>query len=158
MPRAPDDWDAADAPPPPVFTKARDGTWGVVTLPPAQLAAARQALEARDVQLSEDLGFIERAEDKRGQAPPQYGKRIGDHTSDAVETRKNATATDTLRLQLAETRRALVKLDEGSYGRCDTCGGPVGAERLEALPWAAECIACRGGHSGHGQAIRHRWP
>ena len=47
-------------------------------------------------------------------------------------------------LQQAEVRRALAKLDEGSYGRCDGCGGAVGDERLEALPWAAECVSCRG--------------
>jgi DnaK suppressor protein len=40
-------------------------------------------------------------------------------------------------------RRALAKLDEGSYGRCDRCGGPIGQERLEALPWAAQCVGCR---------------
>ena len=56
---------------------------------------------------------------------------------------RNVAAADTLRLQQAEVRRAPAKLDEGSYGRCDGCGGPIGRERLEALPWAAECLRCR---------------
>ena len=154
-----DEWDEADArgDPKPVFAKTADGGWVVVSLSPDRLAAARAALEERAAQLRADLGTIEAAE-KRDEAAPQYGKRIGDHTNEAVETRRNAAAGDTLRLQLAETTRALAKLDEGSYGRCDNCGGPIGAERLEALPWAAECIECRSGHSGHGRQIRHRWP
>lgn len=157
-----DEWDEADArgesAKQPLFAKEKDGTWHLVQLSAEQLANARATLSKRAWQLESDLGTIENAEDRRGLAPPQYGKRIGDHTSDAVETRKNAAATDTLRLQLVETRRALAKLDEATYGRCDSCGGLVGAERLEAIPWAAECIACRNSHSGHGQAIRHRWP
>jgi len=94
--------------------------------------------------LADDLAAIERQERPAdGGARPQYGKRIGDHTSDALETRRNVAAADTLRLQQAEVRRALAKLDEGSYGRCDRCGDPIGQERLEALPWAAECLGCR---------------
>ena len=161
MGRRIDDWDEADASgetaPKPVFAKQSDGRWAVVELSSAQLAAARAALEERRGQLQADLGVIEAAE-QRDEAPPQYGKRIGDHTNEAVETRRNAAAADTLRQQLAEAEHALAKLDEGSYGRCDTCGNPIGAERLEALPWAAECLDCRAGRSDHGRQIRHRWP
>jgi len=156
-----DEWDEADArgEARPTFARGSDGAWRVVGLGPAQLDRAREKLTARLRRLEADLGAIAEAErPKDGGATPQYGKRIGDHTSEALETRRNAAAADTLRLQLAEVRRALAKLDEGSYGRCDGCGGPVGAERLEALPWAAECVACRSGHSGHGRMIRHRWP
>jgi DnaK suppressor protein len=156
-----DEWDEADArgevAPKPVFAKTKDGGWAVVSLSPEQLVGARKALAERRAQLESDLGSIEVAE-QRDEPRPQYGKRIGDHTNEAVETRRNAAAADTLRLQLAETQRALAKLDEGSYGRCDSCGGPIGAERLAALPWAAECIDCRSGRSGHGRQIRHRWP
>ncbi len=28
-------------------------------------------------------------------------------------------------------------------GRCNDCGGPIGAERLEALPSATRCVACQ---------------
>jgi DnaK suppressor protein len=41
---------------------------------------------------------------------------------------------------LADVRRALEKLDDGSYGRCDVCGEPIGEERLEVLPWAVLCV------------------
>ena len=37
---------------------------------------------------------------------------------------------------LVEIDAALARIDEGSYGRCVVCGRPIGAERLEAVPYA----------------------
>ena len=41
---------------------------------------------------------------------------------------------------LGEIEAALERIDEGRYGSCEDCGGPVGEERLQALPWARLCI------------------
>jgi RNA polymerase-binding protein DksA len=38
---------------------------------------------------------------------------------------------------------ALGRIDDGSFGICRTCGQPIGAERLEALPWTTQCIDCK---------------
>ncbi len=38
---------------------------------------------------------------------------------------------------------ALARAEAGSYGRCERCGGEIGAERLAALPDTTICIACR---------------
>ena len=35
---------------------------------------------------------------------------------------------------------ALERIEEGTYGLCRACGGPIGAERLEAVPYATLCI------------------
>jgi DnaK suppressor protein len=48
------------------------------------------------------------------------------------------TLTDTLQ----EVEDALGKLDDGSYGRCESCGGDIAAARLEAKPAARLCISC----------------
>ena len=45
---------------------------------------------------------------------------------------------------LAEVDAAIARLDAGTYGVCERCGSPIGAERLEALPAARLCIACAG--------------
>jgi RNA polymerase-binding protein DksA len=42
--------------------------------------------------------------------------------------------------QLTAIEEALQRIEDGTYGTCQRCGGPVGAERLEALPWATLCI------------------
>jgi RNA polymerase-binding protein DksA len=38
---------------------------------------------------------------------------------------------------------ALRRIDEGTYGICETCGQPISEERLEAIPYATQCIDCR---------------
>lgn len=38
--------------------------------------------------------------------------------------------------------RALVRLEDGSYGTCANCGLPISADRLSALPFAELCIKC----------------
>lgn len=73
----------------------------------------------------------------------QFGKRAGDHTSDAVlQMTRTVTAGQLSQLTL-EIDRALEKLEDGTYGLCDGCGTAIGPERLEALPWAVLCVACK---------------
>lgn len=43
---------------------------------------------------------------------------------------------------LSEVEEALVKLDNGGYGNCDSCGNEIGEARLEAMPTARLCISC----------------
>jgi RNA polymerase-binding protein DksA len=44
--------------------------------------------------------------------------------------------------ELAQINRALAQLDQGSYGHCSSCGQPIGARRMLALPYSDLCIAC----------------
>ncbi|HJS13052.1 TraR/DksA family transcriptional regulator [Sphingopyxis sp.] len=50
--------------------------------------------------------------------------------------------------EMKAIRHAIARLDGGHYGICTSCGTPIDAARLEALPAATHCIACereRGG-------------
>jgi DnaK suppressor protein len=40
-----------------------------------------------------------------------------------------------------KVRHALTRIDDGSFGRCEACGAPIEAERLDALPYATLCLA-----------------
>lgn len=44
--------------------------------------------------------------------------------------------------EMKAIRAALARLDAGLYGLCTSCGVPIDAARLAALPAAAHCIAC----------------
>lgn len=44
---------------------------------------------------------------------------------------------------LAAIDAALERIDQGTYGICSTCGNPIPAERLQALPYASQCIDCK---------------
>jgi RNA polymerase-binding transcription factor DksA len=52
--------------------------------------------------------------------------------------------------RLAELDRALVEIDDGLYGACRTCGGPIGWPRLQARPGTSRCVTCA--ESGAGPA------
>jgi RNA polymerase-binding transcription factor DksA len=43
---------------------------------------------------------------------------------------------------LRAAEAAIARRDAGSYGSCESCGEPIGAERLEARPSATTCIRC----------------
>lgn len=43
---------------------------------------------------------------------------------------------------IEEINAALDRLDQGVYGRCESCGQDVSKERLRALPYARHCVAC----------------
>ena len=38
---------------------------------------------------------------------------------------------------------ALQRIEQGTFGICATCGQPISEERLEAIPYATQCIDCR---------------
>jgi RNA polymerase-binding transcription factor DksA len=40
---------------------------------------------------------------------------------------------------LDDVERALTRLDEGTYGICEACGGPIDEERLDRFPTARTC-------------------
>lgn len=46
------------------------------------------------------------------------------------------------RAHLAELDAACARLEAGTYGTCETCGGRIPAERLEARPAARSCVGC----------------
>jgi len=48
-----------------------------------------------------------------------------------------------LRVNLKDVEHALAKVERGTYSVCERCGEPIGAERLEAIPWARLCIGCK---------------
>jgi DnaK suppressor protein len=71
-----------------------------------------------------------------------FGKRIGDGTSEAISRRNEIGVGNSLLVTEEKLTRALAKLDEGSYGRCDTCGDPIAPGRLQVAPESALCIDC----------------
>jgi len=44
--------------------------------------------------------------------------------------------------EVASVRRALTRIENGTYGSCARCGDEIGSKRLDARPEAALCIDC----------------
>jgi DnaK suppressor protein len=52
---------------------------------------------------------------------------------------------------LKEIEAAIVRIDDGSYGWCKECGKRIPKNRLDAIPYAAECVRCASKQEeGHG--------
>lgn len=52
--------------------------------------------------------------------------------------------SEAVRRELEEIDAALQRIQEGRYGTCLNCGGPMGLQRLRAIPEARYCLACSG--------------
>jgi len=67
----------------------------------------------------------------------------GEHdslTSEPVD--KEVTLDRTEEAMRQQVVRALQRINEGSFGQCEACGGKIAAARLEAVPYAPLCIEC----------------
>src|SRR5256885_13565386 len=104
------------------------------------LEAIRRELEQRrDETRRRVAGLARRPE--RGEAQG-FGKRIGDGTVEAISRLTEIGVGTSLEVGLERTERALAKLDEGTYGRCDVCRKPIAPKRLQAMPDVVLCIEC----------------
>ena len=53
-----------------------------------------------------------------------------------------AASIERIRGRLRELDEAANRVATGTYGRCQQCGAPIGAERLAARPATRTCIRC----------------
>lgn len=72
--------------------------------------------------------------------PLAYDGNFADSAQVAAELGENQIIIAASTEQLDEVDAALARLEAGTYGMCETCGEPIGDERLEALPMARFCI------------------
>jgi YteA family regulatory protein len=79
----------------------------------------------------------------------QYGEfgvvdnHPGDSGSETFEREKDLGLRWHAQERVGEIDRALRALAEGTYGRCAICGREIPAERLKAVPYTLQCVACR---------------
>jgi len=66
---------------------------------------------------------------------------MADHGSDNFEQDLTLALVESERTELYEIERALMRIDNGSYGICEGTGEPIGRPRLEAIPYARYSIA-----------------
>jgi DnaK suppressor protein len=107
---------------------------------PLDLDAVERELRARDAALRERLAALSRPPERGAELG--FGKRIGDGTTEAVSRLNDVAVGSSLEASRARITRALAKLADGSYGRCDGCGTAIGAPRLRAAPESVLCIEC----------------
>jgi RNA polymerase-binding transcription factor DksA len=60
----------------------------------------------------------------------------------AFERAQTRSLIDATERRLTELDHVEARLAAGTYERCERCGGPIGAERLEARPATTLCLEC----------------
>ena len=103
----------------------------------------RAHLEAEKKRITEELAISKGSqsiEDRRDGSP--FGKREEEAT-ESMELEKRLELENRLQLMLTEVDKALLKMDNGTYGLCDMCNLPIDPARMEALPQAILCMSCR---------------
>jgi DnaK suppressor protein len=99
-----------------------------------------QTLRARLEEIQERIATL--AKTPEPGAGIGFGKRVGDGTTEAISRRNDIGIGNSLEISEQRLLRALAKVEEDSYGVCDSCGGPIAPARLEVAPESVLCIAC----------------
>jgi DnaK suppressor protein len=60
----------------------------------------------------------------------------------AFERAQLEAALQRARQQLVAVDHSLALVRDDRYGACETCGRPIGADRLAALPTTRRCVEC----------------
>lgn len=114
------------------------GRLPVTAGPAARLEAERATVVGRLSALTEDFDAVV--------AASRDSNADDEHDPEGATIAFERSQTDALirqaRSALTEIDAALARVEAGTYGACESCGGPIGEERLDARPTARTCITC----------------
>lgn len=85
-----------------------------------------------------DLGFP-----ADGTVDVSFDENFADAAHSTSELARAMSLAEGLRQRLSEAKAAIGRIERGVYGKCERCGGPIGDERLEAIPTTRLCIVCK---------------
>jgi RNA polymerase-binding protein DksA len=95
----------------------------------AKLEEKKQELTARLDRISANLRRGYEADSK------ERAKQLEDN--EVVDALGNEA-----RVEIAKISAALRRIDSGDFGNCTECGTPIQQGRINAYPYAEECIEC----------------
>ena len=75
-----------------------------------------------------------------GEVDLDFDDDFADRGLVASEQGEYHTLADSLQAQLRLVETAIARIDDGTYGTCEVCGGAISAERLQAMPASSRCI------------------
>jgi len=110
----------------------------------AEVEELRSELEADAVHLKEEIrdaeqeivGLLRDGGDGAGNDQADVG-------STTLERDHEMSLANNARDMLDQIERALSRIDDGTYGVCESCGQAIGKGRLQAFPRATLCVSCK---------------
>ena len=73
---------------------------------------------------------------------PEYGTSEDENAQEVEKFQENLSMQRNLKNLIKDTKAALVKIEKGKYGQCETCKNPIEPGRLKAYPSATLCVTC----------------
>lgn len=127
------------AAPTPVVVADNEAPWTA-----AELKVVRGALAKELVRLSSELAAVEVEMDALIR---ESGEGAGDDQADAgtktFEREHEMSLVINARDMVLQTERAIERIDDKTYGRCEECGNSIGKARLQVFPRATLCMLCK---------------
>lgn len=110
----------------------------------AEILSLREQLLADAIEQQAEISRTESEfADRLGDAVSEAGDDQADVGAKAYEREHELALSYHARELLAQTERALARIDDGTFGSCESCGEPIGKARLQAFPRAVLCVACK---------------
>ncbi len=97
----------------------------------------QQLLQARKAELESQLGFRFDTIARMGRVAEEDQAQLSHE--EFISLRRNSM--DYAHLRLVE--EALERVEMGEYGVCEVCSEPIPPRRLDAVPWAKNCVTCQ---------------
>ena len=98
----------------------------------------KKRLEEEKVKLGEQISGYEK--------PVDLGSDVDsmdEEADEAEEIDRELTLASDLKKRLEQIESALLKIDAGTYGKCESCGGEISLEMLETVPESRLCLNCK---------------
>lgn len=71
------------------------------------------------------------------------GDDVADAGSKTYEREQEMSIAENARELIEQVDRALAKIEDDTYGTCESCGGSIVKARMRAFPRATLCIKCK---------------
>jgi RNA polymerase-binding transcription factor DksA len=104
-----------------------------------RLAEERDRLEAVRAGFDADHLHDESEDDSMSELS-HIAQHEADVASETFEREKDFSILEQVEAELADVERALRRIDDGQYGKCEACGASISDDRLEAMPATRFCI------------------
>jgi len=114
---------------------------------PWTVAELDEVLAELNTTRAHSLVVLEEAETELSGLMKDSGDGAGQDQADvgatSFERDHELTVVNSERDKLLQIERALGRIEDGSYGVCESCGQPIGKMRLMAFPRATLCLTCK---------------
>lgn len=114
----------------------------MLNLPRPNLVKIKKYLLRQQRQVNEQLKSIEKEDPATASNLAIEASESGTESWLAEAHGRLTTIKTDLKGFSAKIAHSLAKLKRGTYGKCESCGKSIEAERLEAMPTAVLCLVC----------------